>query len=129
MLEAMVTDANNSSSLSNLHLVTACLLSFAGFPRFDELINLRPCDFTFDQDISSVAVLTSCDRVMKSWWLGLTTVLAQQQCLNITCGAQVCHQKISGLYSDQSRVLRRVNVSGMQAGSVIVVCKIFSIRS
>ena len=31
MLEAMVDDASKSGSLSDLHLVTACLLSFAGF--------------------------------------------------------------------------------------------------
>ena len=49
MLEAMVDDANKSGSLSDLRLVTACLLGFAGFLRFDEMINLRPCDFTFSR--------------------------------------------------------------------------------
>ena len=42
MLEAMVEDANKSDSLSDVHLVMACLLSFAGF--FDEMINLGPRD-------------------------------------------------------------------------------------
>ena len=38
MLKAMVDDANKSGSLSDLRLVTACLLGFAGFLRFDEMI-------------------------------------------------------------------------------------------
>ena len=59
MLEAMVTDANDSGSLSNLRLVTTCLLSFAGFLWFDELINLRPCDFTFDQDMLKIHIVRS----------------------------------------------------------------------
>lgn len=41
ILGAMVDDADKSGSLSDLRLVTACLLSFAGFLRFDELINLH----------------------------------------------------------------------------------------
>ena len=40
MLEAIVLDAKSSGSLSDLRLATACLLGFAGFLRFDELINL-----------------------------------------------------------------------------------------
>ena len=59
MLEAMVDDANESGSLSDLRLVTACLLSFAGFLRFDELINLRPCDFTFSQPMFSIRIVRS----------------------------------------------------------------------
>ena len=59
MLEAMVDDANESSSLSNLRLVTACLFSFTGFIRFDELINLRPCDFTFSQPMFSIRIVRS----------------------------------------------------------------------
>ena len=59
MLEAMVGDADNSGSLSDLRLVTACLLSFAGFLRFDELINLRPCDFTFSQEMLKIKIARS----------------------------------------------------------------------
>ena len=32
------------TTLSNIHLATACLLAYAGFVRANELINLRPCD-------------------------------------------------------------------------------------
>ena len=59
MLEAMSSDANDSGSLSDLHLVTACLLSFAGFLRFDEPINIRPCDFTFDKDMLKIQITHS----------------------------------------------------------------------
>jgi len=44
MLEAMVKNAESSATLSDLRLVTACLLSFAGFLRSIELVELRPCD-------------------------------------------------------------------------------------
>ena len=37
-LAAIVTDAEQSNSLADLCLATACLISYAGFPRFDELV-------------------------------------------------------------------------------------------
>lgn len=40
MLEAMADDTSKSGSLSDLHLVTACLLNFAEFLWFDEMIDL-----------------------------------------------------------------------------------------
>ena len=50
MLEEMVNDAGKSRSLSDLRLVTACLLSYAGFLRFNELVNIRPCDIKIQDD-------------------------------------------------------------------------------
>ena len=44
MLEEMVKDAGKSRSLLDLRLVVACLLAYAGFLCFSELVNLRPCD-------------------------------------------------------------------------------------
>ena len=49
MLEDMVEDAKNRS-LADLRLTTACLLSYAGFLRFNELVNIRPCDITIDKE-------------------------------------------------------------------------------
>ena len=46
MLSEIVQDAKKSVSLSDLRLTTACLLAFAGFLRFSELISVRPCDIT-----------------------------------------------------------------------------------
>jgi len=59
MLEAMVKDADKSGSLSDLHLVTACLLGFATFLRFDELIHLRPSDFTFIEEMMTIRIICS----------------------------------------------------------------------
>ena len=43
MLEDMMKDAN---SLADLRLTTVSLLAYAGFLRFNELVNIRPCDIT-----------------------------------------------------------------------------------
>ena len=54
MLDRLVEDANKSSTLSDIHQATACLLAFAGFLCFDELVQLRPCDI----EIEKMAKLT-----------------------------------------------------------------------
>ena len=41
ILAAIVTDAEKSNSLADLRLATACLLSYAGFLRFDELVQIK----------------------------------------------------------------------------------------
>ena len=50
MLEEMVRDTGKSRSLSDLRLVTACLLAYAGFLRFNELVSIRPCDIKIQED-------------------------------------------------------------------------------
>ena len=50
ILQKMVKDAELSGTLSDLRLVTACLLSFAGFLRFDELVKLRPCEISVQDE-------------------------------------------------------------------------------
>ena len=59
MLEAMVRDANSSGTLSDLRLITACLLGFSGFLRFDELINLRPCDCSVTEEMLIIHICRS----------------------------------------------------------------------
>ena len=56
MLAKMVEDAQRSGTLSDLRLATACLLSFAGFLRFSELVNIRPCDMVFEEDYLVVRI-------------------------------------------------------------------------
>ena len=51
ILKAMVQDATDHSTLSNVRLTTACLLAFAGFLWFNELVNIRPCDLSFSDDM------------------------------------------------------------------------------
>ena len=51
MLKAIVQGTTENSTLSNVCLTTACLLAFAGFLRFNELVNIRPCDLSFSDDL------------------------------------------------------------------------------
>ena len=57
ILEAMVKDAEGSGTLSDLRLVTACLLSFAGFLRSSELVELRPCDCSVTTQMLKVNIV------------------------------------------------------------------------
>ena len=59
MLEVMVRDANSSGTLSDLRLITACLLGFSGFLRFNELINLRPCDCSITEEMLKIHIRQS----------------------------------------------------------------------
>ena len=49
-LEEMVRDAEKSHSLSDLRLVTTCLLAYAGFLCFNELVSIRPYDIKIQED-------------------------------------------------------------------------------
>ena len=44
MLVELVADTNKHCSLANLRLTSACLLAYAGFLRFDELVRFWSCD-------------------------------------------------------------------------------------
>ena len=59
MLDAMVKDAESSDTLSDLRLVTACLLSFAGFLRSSELVELRPCDCVATSQMLKINIVKS----------------------------------------------------------------------
>ena len=50
MLERIVMDAKQSGTLSDLRLSTACLIAFAGFLRFNELIQIKAADISFRED-------------------------------------------------------------------------------
>ena len=47
MLKEMVQDTLKEGTLSSVRLIAPYLLAFAGFLRFNELINIRPCDLSF----------------------------------------------------------------------------------
>ena len=59
MLAAMVKDAQKNGSLSNVHLLTVCLLAFAGFLRFDELSKLHATDLILDKDKLTIKIWSS----------------------------------------------------------------------
>jgi len=50
MLQQMVKDAKISGTLMDLWLTTACLLSFAGFLRFSEVVNVHLCDTSVHEE-------------------------------------------------------------------------------
>ena len=56
MLQAIVCDVRKDDTLANLRLAAVCLISFAGFLRFDEVANIRPCDLAFDEDHSTIQI-------------------------------------------------------------------------
>jgi len=65
MLDAMVKDVESSSTLSDLKLVTACLLAFSSFLRASELVELTaPPTQRWSRSILQRARTTNCDRVM-----------------------------------------------------------------
>ena len=59
MLEKVVVDKNKNSTLSNIRLATACLLAFASFLRFDELVQLRPFDTEIDKSMAKLRIRQS----------------------------------------------------------------------
>ena len=56
MLEAIVSDAQQSGTLMDLRLATACLLGFAGFLCFNELVNLKPCNLEIRDDMLRIRI-------------------------------------------------------------------------
>ena len=56
MLMAMVDDLNKNETLANLRLTAACLLAFAGFLRFNELVNICCCDVAIGVDMLKIHI-------------------------------------------------------------------------
>jgi len=59
MLEQMVADAKQSGSLADMRLTTACLVAFAGFLRFSELIEIQTGDISLRHDAMVIKLLHS----------------------------------------------------------------------
>ena len=47
---------SSSASLSDLRVLTLCVLGYAGFFRFNELVQLRRCDFQFEDSFMRIFV-------------------------------------------------------------------------
>ena len=56
MIEAVVRDAEQSGSLSDLRLATTCVLGYAAFLRFSELVDLTPADFVVNGEMMSIRI-------------------------------------------------------------------------
>ena len=50
MLEGMVKNTKKSRSLSDLRLTISLFIGLCGFLRFNELVNIRPCDITIQEE-------------------------------------------------------------------------------
>ena len=59
MLDKVVADTNKHPTLANIRLAIACLLAFAGFLHFDELVQLRPCDVEIDGSMAKLRIRQS----------------------------------------------------------------------
>ena len=83
MLKAIADDAIQTDSLADTRLAAACLLAFAGFLRYDEISNIRPCEIQFKADHISIKIprskgdqvviarnnSTSCPIAMLDWYM------------------------------------------------------------
>ena len=56
MLQAIVEDAGKINTLTSIRLAAAWLLSFAGFLRCDELVNIRLCDLAIGETHQSIQI-------------------------------------------------------------------------
>ena len=98
MLDDMVKDANNSSTLTDLTLTTASLLAYAEFLLFNELINIRLCDITrIHLPCSKMDQLRKGDEV------------ASAQTRNVTCPVAMLERYMAktGIAWDKERLLFR----------------------
>ena len=93
MLQAIVEDAQKSGSLSDLRLGTACLLGFAGFLRFSELVNLKPCNFEVQDDMMRICIehsktdqLRQGDEVLIARTKSDTCPIAMLECYMLRTG-------------------------------------------
>ena len=59
MLGAIVDDAEKSRSLADWRLATACVISYAAFLRFDELVHIRAVDVKFNDELMTISILKS----------------------------------------------------------------------
>ena len=59
-------DAEKSGSLADWRLVSACVVSYAAFLRFDELVHIRAMDVKFQDDYMSITIPKSkTDQLQK----------------------------------------------------------------
>lgn len=93
MLEEMVNDAEKSRFLSDLRLVTVFLLSYGGFPCFNELVNIRPCDIKI-QDAKMILYIpqSKTDQL----WKGDELIIART-------GSSTCPVSMLGSYLARTR--------------------------
>jgi len=110
MLVEIVKDARESNTLSDLRLALACLLAYAGFLRFNELVNIRPCDISHQEDMIVIHLPQSkTDQLRK----GDEVAIARTG--NLTCPVAMleAYMARNGLtWKDQRFLFRPISKSG-----------------
>ena len=66
MLATMVEDMEGSGYLADLWLVTACIVGFAAYLRFDELVYLRLTDVKINDDFMTTVFMSLAVRQISS---------------------------------------------------------------
>lgn len=93
-LEAIVQDAEGSGTLTDLCLATACLLALAGFLRFSELINPRPCDFKVTKEMMMIKIRHS---KMDQWRQGDEVLVAKTASKTCPVATLECYMQVTGM--------------------------------
>ena len=110
ILQAMVWDVDSNGTLTNVRLATACLLAFAGFLRFDELVHIRCCDLTINEDMLKIQIPRSkTDQLRK----GDQVVIARSPA--VTCPVRMLERyiKMANIRMDSELFLfRQITKSG-----------------
>ena len=104
MLKAMVQDTLKEGTLASVRLTAACLLAFAGFLRFNELVNIRPCDLSFcDNMLKLFLPRSKTDQLRK----GNKVIIARTD--NQTCPVSMLerYMEMGGIEKDSQRFLFR----------------------
>lgn len=78
------------AKLSDLRLLTLCILGYAGFLRFSELVGLRRCDFEFEKSFMRIFIEISKTDVHRD---GAWVVIAETQ--KPTCPVALCRRYFS----------------------------------
>ena len=104
MLSMIVQDALKTDSLSDVRLATACLLSYAGFLRFNELIRLRPADIKIQDAMMSLHIAQSkTDQLLK----GDESLIARTKSETCPVAMLEYYLKHTGMVLDDQRFLFR----------------------
>ena len=104
MLQAVVRDAKETNSLSSLRLAAICLISFAGFLRFDELANIRPCDLEISEDHLTIQIPRSKTDQLRQ---GNEVVVARTSCETCPVAMLETYIQRGGIQMDSSQKLHR----------------------
>ena len=105
MIGAVVRDAEQSGSLSDLRLATSCVLGYAAFLRFSELVDLTPADFVVNGEMMSIRIRCSKNDQLRQ---GDEVVIARTW--SQTCPVAMFEHYLQrvGMTTSDSRFLFRV---------------------